>query len=227
MAPSAAFDSRVCPGRNRDQPFHPRTHLSDLHTFEVFAEVGVVLLMFSIGVEFSIPDLMRVKWVALVGGPTGILLMLGVTIGAGKLAGWSMTQRFVVGAAVSVASTMVLTRLLSESGKLGETYGRVMIGITLVVELSIICITVVLPAFSGPGNGSVRRAAWTLGKALVLITSPHRGWQISGLDSARVAVPLPVQDLGFGGFGTHADRGALVRGRASGALGRDGRRKYV
>ena len=50
-------------------PFTPGPHLSDLHTFEVFAEVGVVLLMFSIGVEFSIPDLMRVKWVALVGAP--------------------------------------------------------------------------------------------------------------------------------------------------------------
>jgi monovalent cation:H+ antiporter-2, CPA2 family len=45
-----------------------------LHTFEVLAEVGVVLLMFSIGVEFSIPELMRVKSVALVGGPIGILL---------------------------------------------------------------------------------------------------------------------------------------------------------
>src|ERR1700683_4290500 len=58
-------------------PFTPGPHLSDLHTFEVFAKVGVVLLMFSIGVEFSIPDLMRVKWVALVGAPIGILTMLG------------------------------------------------------------------------------------------------------------------------------------------------------
>src|SRR6202451_1029361 len=54
-------------------PFTPGPHLSDLHTFEVFAEVGVVLLMFSVGVEFSIPDLMRVKWVALAGAPIGIL----------------------------------------------------------------------------------------------------------------------------------------------------------
>src|SRR5271167_1678056 len=70
-------------------PFTPGPQLSDLHTFEVFAEVGVVLLMFSIGVEFSIPDLLRVKWVALIGGPVGILVMLGVAIGVGRLAGWS------------------------------------------------------------------------------------------------------------------------------------------
>lgn len=61
-------------------PFTPGPHLSDLHTFEVFAEVGVVLLMFSVGVEFSIPDLMRVKWVALVGTPIGMLWLVGSTL---------------------------------------------------------------------------------------------------------------------------------------------------
>src|ERR1700683_2520398 len=150
-------------------PFTPGPHLSDLHTFELLAEVGVVLLMFSIGVEFSIPDLMRVKWVALVGGPIGILLMLGVAIGAGKLAGWSITEGLVIGAAVSVASTMVLARLLTDSGKLTTTFGRVMIGITLVEDLAVICMTVVLPAFSGGGEGSLAKAAWTLGKALLLL----------------------------------------------------------
>jgi CPA2 family monovalent cation:H+ antiporter-2 len=151
-------------------PFTPGPHVSDLHTFEVFAEVGVVLLMFSIGVEFSIPDLMRVKWVALVGGPIGISLMLGVAIAVGKLAGWSTKEGLVIGAAVSVASTMVLARLLSDSGKLSETYGRVMIGITLVEDLAVICMTVVLPAFGGgPGEGRLLKAAWTLGKALLLL----------------------------------------------------------
>src|SRR6202167_1688160 len=73
-------------------PFTPGPHLSDLHTFEVFAEVGVVLLMFSIGVEFSIPDLMRVKWVALVGGPIGILASIGLALGTAKLMGWNTMQ---------------------------------------------------------------------------------------------------------------------------------------
>ena len=131
-------------------PFTPGPHLSDLHTFEVFAEVGVVLLMFSIGVEFSIPDLLRVKWVALIGAPIGILLMLGVAIATGKLAGWSAMQGLVVGAAVSVASTMVLARLLSDSGKLNTTHGRVMIGITLIEDLAVICMTVVLPVLGAP-----------------------------------------------------------------------------
>jgi CPA2 family monovalent cation:H+ antiporter-2 len=150
-------------------PFTPGPRLTNLHTFEVFAEVGVVLLMFSIGVEFSIPDLMRVKWVALVGGPIGILAMLGAALGVGEIAGWSTSERLVVGAAVSVASTMVVARLLSDAGKVSETYGRAMIGITLVEDLAVICMTVVLPAIGSSGGGTLRDAAWTLGKATLLL----------------------------------------------------------
>src|SRR5580698_1898448 len=91
-------------------PYTPGPHLSELHTFEVFAEVGVVLLMFSIGVEFSIPDLMRVKWVALIGAPLGILLITGLAIATAKFSGRSLTEGIVIGATVSVASTMVLAR---------------------------------------------------------------------------------------------------------------------
>lgn len=150
-------------------PFTPGPRLSDLHTFEVFAEVGVVLLMFSIGVEFSVLDLMRVKWVALVGAPIGILLMVGVAAGVATLLGWSVMEGVVIGATISVASTMVLARLLSDTGKLTTTYGRVMIGITLVEDLAVICMTVVLPVLGGSGDGRFGRAAWTLGKALILL----------------------------------------------------------
>src|SRR6202046_2427216 len=81
-------------------PFTPGPHLSDLHTFEVFAEVGVVLLMFSIGVEFSIPDLMCVKWVALLGAPMGMLFLVGVATAAAKFLGWSFTEGAVIGAMI-------------------------------------------------------------------------------------------------------------------------------
>src|SRR5271170_2000286 len=150
-------------------PFTPGPQLSDLHSFEVFAEVGVVLLMFSTGVEFSIPDLMRVKWVALLGAPIGIFLMLCVSVAVAKLAGYGVREGIVIGAAVSVASTMVLVRLLTDTGKITTTYGRVMIGITLVEDLAVICMTVVLPVFAGSGDGLFLKAAWTLGKALILL----------------------------------------------------------
>lgn len=150
-------------------PFTPGPHLSDLHSFEVFAEVGVVLLMFSIGFEFLIRDLLRVKWVALLGAPIGISLILGFATMAAKFTGWSITEGLVIGATVSVASTMVLARLLSDSGKTNTTYGQVMIGITLVEDLAVICMTVVLPAFGTSGGGTLSKAAWTLGKAVLLL----------------------------------------------------------
>lgn len=150
-------------------PFTPGPHVSNLHSFEVLAEVGVVLLMFSIGVEFSIPDLMRVKWVALVGAPIGIVVIVGIAVAAGRLMGWSTTESVVIGATVSVASTMVLARLLTDSGTLAMEYGRVMIGITLVEDLAVICMTVVLPVLADKGEGRFVKAAWILGKAVLLL----------------------------------------------------------
>jgi CPA2 family monovalent cation:H+ antiporter-2 len=150
-------------------PFTPGPQISDLHTFEVFAEAGVVFLMFSTGVEFSIPDLMRVKWIAIAGAPIGILLILGVAIATTKLTGWSMTEGIVIGATVSVASTMVLIRLLKDSGRLSSTSGHVMVGITLVEDLAVILMTVVLPIFGGSGEGRFVKAVWILGKALILL----------------------------------------------------------
>ncbi len=150
-------------------PFTPGVHLSDLHTFEVLAEVGVVLLMFSIGVEFSISELMSVKWVALIGGTCGIAMCVALAIGATKLLGWPVMQGVVVGATVSVASTMVLARLLVDRKALNTSYGRVMIGITLFEDLAVVLMTVVLPSFAGSEKGRFATAAWTIGKALVLL----------------------------------------------------------
>jgi monovalent cation:H+ antiporter-2, CPA2 family len=150
-------------------PFTPGPKLHDIHSFEVFAEVGVVLLMFSTGVEFSVRDLMRVKWIALVGAPIGIFIILSISIAAVRLGGWTAKEGLVVGAAVSVASTMVLVRILSDTGHITATYGRVMIGVTLVEDLAVICMTVVIPVFAGPGTGIFWKVAWTLGKALILM----------------------------------------------------------
>jgi CPA2 family monovalent cation:H+ antiporter-2 len=150
-------------------PFTPGPQLSDLRTFEIFAEIGVVLLMFSIGVEFSIPDLLRVKWVALGGGALGILMSISLALLASWIAGWGPIQGIVMGATISVASTMVMARLLSDRGALGTTYGRVMIGITLVEDLAVVLMTVVLPVFNGPAEGRFQKVAWTLGKAILLL----------------------------------------------------------
>src|SRR5580698_10197658 len=91
-------------------PLTPGPHVHDVHTFEIMAEVGVILLMFSVGIEFSIPELLRVKWVALIGAPIGIALSIALGAGAGARLGWPFAQGIAVGCIISVASTMVLMR---------------------------------------------------------------------------------------------------------------------
>ncbi|MGH7230687.1 MAG: cation:proton antiporter [Nitrospiraceae bacterium] len=151
-------------------PFTPGFSVSDVHTSELFAEIGVVLLMFSIGIEFSFQDLMRVKWVALAGGPLGILLSIGLAMGVGALLGWTSLQGVVIGAVISVASTMVLARLLLDRGELHSRHGRVMIGITLVEDLAVVALTVLLPSLGAFEPGRLFLIGLALAKAgLILI----------------------------------------------------------
>jgi len=154
-------------------PFTPGPTVSDVHTFELLAEIGVILLVFSIGIEFSLRDLLRVKWVAIVGGPLGIVLSMLLAAGVGWLVGWSVLQGIVVGAVISVASTMVLARLLIDRGELQSPHGRVMIGITLVEDLAVVVLTVLLPSLGSLETSrllAVGRALLIAGVILVPFT---------------------------------------------------------
>lgn len=144
-------------------PLTPGPSVSDVHTFDLFAEIGVILLMFCIGIEFSLKDLLRVRWVALLGGPLGILLSILLAVGLGRVAGWNFIQSVVIGAVVSVASTMVLARLLLDNGDLRTKHGKVMIGITLVEDLAVVVLTVLLPSLGALEPGRLA----TIGQALL------------------------------------------------------------
>lgn len=149
-------------------PFTPGPRVHEIHTFEAIAEAGVILLMFSIGIEFSIPELLRVKWVALIGAPIGISLSIGLGVAAGSLLGWPLLQGIALGSIVCVASTMVLMRLLLDRGELSSQAGRVMITLTLVEDLAVIILTVILPGL-GSAGGADYRVFWTIGKAVLLL----------------------------------------------------------
>ncbi|HSE04301.1 MAG TPA: cation:proton antiporter, partial [Methylomirabilota bacterium] len=150
-------------------PLTPGPAVSDLHTFELFAEIGVILLMFSIGIEFSLRDLLSVKWVALLGGPLGILLSVGLGVGVAALLGWPLLQGAIVGIVISVASTMVLARLLMDRGELHSRHGRVMIGITLVEDLAVVILIVLIPALGSLEPGRLVTIAIAIGKSLLVL----------------------------------------------------------
>jgi len=151
-------------------PLTPGPSVSDIHTFELFAEIGVVLLMFSLGIEFSLKDLMGVKWIALVGGPIGIVLSTAMGMVVGSLLGWTPVAGAVIGMVVSPASTMVLARLLLDRGELHSRHGRIMIGITLVEDLAAVVLIILIPALGtmqGDRVLAVAKAFLTAGAILV------------------------------------------------------------
>ncbi|HXG15707.1 MAG TPA: cation:proton antiporter [Calidithermus sp.] len=150
-------------------PFTPGPTVSDPRAFEALAEVGVVLLMFSVGVDFSLRDLLRVRWVALVGGPLGMLLSVGLGVAAGSLVGWPVLQGVAVGAVVSVASTMVMARLLMDRGELNARHGQIMIGIGLVEDLGVVVLTVLLPALSALEAQRLAAIALALARAAAVL----------------------------------------------------------
>jgi len=150
-------------------PFTPGPTVSDVHTLEIVAEVGVILLMYSIGIEFSFKDLLRVKWVAMLGGPLGILLSAALGLAVAPALGWTPAQGIAVGAIISVASTMVLSRQLMDRGELHSQHGRVMIGITLVEDVAVVALTVLLPVLTSFSGQTLLNIFLAIGKALLIL----------------------------------------------------------
>ena len=160
-------------------PLTPGPSVGDVHTFEAMAEIGVILLMFSVGIEFSLSELMRVKWIALCGAPLGICLSIALGVGVGGLLGWPVSQGIAVGCIVSVASTMVLMMLLVNRGELGAEHGRIMVALTLVEDLAVVILTVLLPQLGSSGSASYSDVLWLIGKALLLLIPViFAGWKI-------------------------------------------------
>lgn len=145
----------------------PRIH--ETPTFQVVAEVGVVFLMFSIGLEFSVKELLKVKWVSLIGGPLGVVLLSIIGGSVGALVGWGVLRGVVMGMIISVASTMVLSRLLIDSGQLQSEHGKVMIAITLVEDLIVVILTILIPVMASLSPHHLMNLGIAMGKAALIL----------------------------------------------------------
>src|SRR5499427_146833 len=135
-----------------------------------FAEIGIVLLMFGVGLQFHLKDLLAVRKIAVVGA----LAQSAATTILGTLAGhafhWSWSASVVFGLALSVASTVMLTRVLVDNENLHTPAGRVAIGWLVVEDIFTVVVLVLLPAVfmtsGGPGQSLVFVLAVTMGKLI-------------------------------------------------------------
>jgi CPA2 family monovalent cation:H+ antiporter-2 len=150
--------------------------VADLVLSQQLAEIGVILLMFGVGLHFSLEDLMSVRRIALPGAVTQIAVASVLGAGVAHAWGWSLGAGLVFGLALSVASTVVLLRALEDRGVLESVNGRIAVGWLIVEDLAMVLVLVALPplagVFGGVGAGEGRLAAslaMTLGQIAAFI----------------------------------------------------------
>ncbi|MGV0962181.1 MAG: YbaL family putative K(+) efflux transporter [Limnohabitans sp.] len=118
------------------------------------AEVGVMLLMFGVGLHFSIDDLLAVRKIALPGAVVQMVVATALGAGVASLWGWSLGAALVFGISLSVASTVVLLKALESQGLTDAADGRIAIGWLVVEDLAMVLVLVLLPAFAPSLGGS-------------------------------------------------------------------------
>lgn len=145
-------------------PFTPGVNV-DREIAEQFAEIGVILLLFGIGLRFNLRELIAVWRVAIPGAliqSTLSTIALALLL---QLLGWSWTSGLILGMAISVASTVVMMRVLSEWRDLHSKIGHIAIGWTVVEDLLTVALLLLLPILFTPGNSAGQSAGLLLGLA--------------------------------------------------------------
>jgi CPA2 family monovalent cation:H+ antiporter-2 len=141
----------------------------DPHDIELLAEIGIALLLFALGIEFSLKELRPVRKVALLGTSLQLLLTIGAAAGLGLALGWSWTNAVWFGACISLSSTMVVLKTLQSQGRLGTLSSRVMIGILLVQDLAVVPLLILLPKLTDLRSG-LPDLGWALLRAAIFLT---------------------------------------------------------
>ena len=215
--------------------------VADITLSQQLAEIGVILLMFGVGLHFSLDDLLSVKKIAVPGAVAQISVATIMGYGLSQLWGWSHGAGIVFGLSLSVASTVVLLRALEDRDVLDSLNGRIAVGWLVVEDIATVLVLVLLPALAGslggtPVEGAQGTSIWyalgmTIGRvalfiALMLLVGrrviPWMLWQISAAGSrelftlAVIASGLGIAYLAALLFGVSFALGAFFAGMVMG-----------
>jgi CPA2 family monovalent cation:H+ antiporter-2 len=155
--------------------------VQDIHRVEVLAEVGVVLLMFGIGLELSLERIRRLWSAVLIGGTIQVSITILATTAIGVGMGLQPGRAVFLGFVVAVSSTAIVLRGLSSRGELEAPHGRLAVGILIFQDLCVVLMIVALPFLAGTG-GSATMVLTTIGRALAILAGIFV--------AARLVVPL-------------------------------------
>lgn len=202
--------------------------VSDRDTIFVIANIGVILLLFTVGLEFSLKELRNIGKVAVLGGLCQMLVTTLVITAAVQILKFPLVEAVLFGIIISESSTAVILRLTTERGDTETRHGRIMVSLSLVQDLSVVPLVAVLPVLGTGeiGTGLIIPVLTVLGKALLfLVVLLAIGWyalpwllgRVTRLNSREIfllAVIAMCFATAFGSdyFGLSAPFGAFVAG---------------
>ncbi|MBI5034581.1 MAG: cation:proton antiporter [Chloroflexi bacterium] len=208
-------------------PFTPG-FVGDVEAISQLAELGVIFLMFGVGLHFSLHDLWVVRDIAIPGAILQMTLATLLGFGVAQIWGWSLSSSLLFGLAISIASTVVLLRQLVNEGLLNSVHGRVAVGWLIVEDIATVFILVVMRAFAPELQGSFwPTVGITLAKsvafiALMLIVGARFvPWLLSRMAStgsrelfilAAIVVALSTAFIAAELFGVSLALGAFLAG---------------
>ena len=209
--------------------------VADMAIAAQLSEIGVILLMFGVGLHFSLDDLMSVKWVAIPGAVVQMTVATLLGMGVASLWGWSLGESLVLGISLSCASTVVLLKALESRGILISMDGRIAVGWLVMEDLVIVLVLVLMPSLAEVIKGTPGQdfsAIWfVIGETLLQVTAfiaimlfagrriiPWVMWQISRTGSRELftlSVVAAALGIAFGAaklFGVSFALGAFFAG---------------
>src|SRR5215475_13555145 len=143
----------------------------DLEVVESLAEVGIVLLLFTIGIEFSLHVLIGLKRIVGIAGTLQVGLSMAGTYAAARLLGRSDGEAVLWGFLVALSSTAIVLKLLGERGETDSPHGRIAVGVLILQDLSVVPMMFLLPLLAGITTGSKASLVWVIAKAVVTVSA--------------------------------------------------------
>ena len=185
--------------------------VGEVEEIELLAEIGVALLLFTIGLHFPLGELSPVRRIALIGTPIQMALTVAFGYGLGRFLGLGWTEAIWFGALLSLSSTAVVLKSLSEQGVINTLSSRVILGMLIVQDLAVVPLIILLPALGDIGEGLNRLGVAALEATLFIAGMALFGarvfpWlmaRIAGTNSRELFL-ISVTAIGLGvGYGTY------------------------
>lgn len=144
--------------------------VDDVEAIEVIAEIGVVLLLFTIGLEFSLGRLRHIFRHVALGGLLQVGVTIGVVAGVSRMLGGTGPEALLYGFVCALSSTAIVLRALADRSELDAPHGRFIVGVLIFQDLCVVPMVLLVPLLSGEGEGNAGWAvAWALAKAAVVV----------------------------------------------------------